>query len=166
MAKTVEQWKPVVELPHYQVSTLGRVRNRKGHILKGQILPGGYHVVFLYESRQCYPRYVHRLVVEAFLGPIPNDKEVDHCSHEHAKNHLSNLIVVSKHENRLRETAAGIRVYSGDGNPSRILSEKDIPVIRQRYKNGEKQVTIAKDYGVASCTISNILRGRNWSCVA
>ena len=45
------------------------------------------------------------------------------------------------------------------------LTEKDIPVIRQRLKNGEVQRIIALDYGVHQVTISRIKTGKDWSHV-
>ena len=45
------------------------------------------------------------------------------------------------------------------------LTEEDIPVIRQRLKNGEVQRIIALDYGVHQVTISRIKTGKDWSHV-
>ena len=45
------------------------------------------------------------------------------------------------------------------------LTEKDIPVIWQRLKNGEVQRIIALDYGVHQVTISRIKTGKDWSHV-
>lgn len=43
------------------------------------------------------------------------------------------------------------------------LTEKDVLEIRGRYSNGEKQKTIASEYGVSPGNISSIIRERNWS---
>ena len=54
----------------------------------------------------------------------------------------------------------------GSKNPASKLTEKDIPVIRQRLKNGETQLTIAKDYGINRSKISSIKLGCTWGHVA
>jgi DNA invertase Pin-like site-specific DNA recombinase len=60
-------------------------------------------------------------------------------------------------QDRLRD---GRHHYSGVK-----LTAEDIPEIVRRYKAGEAQKEIAKDYGISSATVSGIIRGKYWSHV-
>lgn len=54
---------------------------------------------------------------------------------------------------------------TGSKNIRAILTESDIPIIRQRIKNGDNCRIIAEDYGVSRSAISSIKRGKNWTQV-
>ena len=49
-----------------------------------------------YLPKRCY---VHRLVWEAFNGPIPDGFEIDHVDENKANNSLNNLRLVTRTEN-------------------------------------------------------------------
>jgi len=53
----------------------------------------------------------------------------------------------------------------GNASPVSILKEKDIPTIRQRYLNGETQISIGMDYGVHKGTIQAVCSGRSWGYI-
>lgn len=50
-------------------------------------------------------------------------------------------------------------------SPSAKITEEQVVEIVERYKQGETQKEIAKDYGVGQSTISSICRGDSWSRV-
>jgi hypothetical protein len=110
-----EQWRPVVGLEHYEVSSEGRVRSigrdvfnkgsgrrywQAGKVLKscdsGKAAKNGsmYQVVNL--NRKV--RFVHKLVAEAFLGPS-NELDVNHKDGNKRNNQLCNLEYVSRSQN-------------------------------------------------------------------
>jgi hypothetical protein len=51
---------------------------------------------------------------------------------------------------------------TGEKNNAAKLKEHQIPEILRRYETGLTQCQIAKEYGIAQCTVSAILRGRSW----
>lgn len=60
--------------------------------LKAQINRAGYHVVGLDRAGRNVSRFVHRLVLEAFVGPRPSGMEACHFpDHDKSNNSLSNL---------------------------------------------------------------------------
>lgn len=76
----VERWAKWSDC--YEVSTLGRVRSlvrlnrlRRAYggnrIMTPQTTPNGYLVVYLCENDVRKRRYVHRMVLETFVGPCP-----------------------------------------------------------------------------------------------
>lgn len=69
----VEEWRTVVEFPNYEVSSLGRVRNaRTKHVLKPQLGgKDGCNFCVCLSKNPRTSRPIHRLVLEAFVGPAP-----------------------------------------------------------------------------------------------
>ena len=101
-----EVWKTVVGYPYYEVSNLGRVRSIKrlaytragwptypgGHILKGYKRPYGYISINLCKPDGKYTgKLVHRLVLEAFIGPCPEGMQCCHYNDIKDDNRLENL---------------------------------------------------------------------------
>ncbi len=94
----------------YQVSDLGRVRSldrvdsggnkRKGAIKQfGYVSRKGYATVCLGKNNKQYMRYVHRLVVSAFIAPLKDKEVVNHIDLNCKNNELSNLEIVTQKEN-------------------------------------------------------------------
>lgn len=106
-----EEWRPVLGCESsYEVSNLGRVRSvdrvvnftdgrvrpYKGKELKLKTSPYGYHLASI-EGRW---RFVHRLVLEAFIGPCPPGMECRHLDDNKTHNRLPNLCWGTRIENR------------------------------------------------------------------
>ena len=82
----------------YEVSTYGRVRNKKtGKLLKQEINNGGYLEVQLYDNG--YVFRVHRLVAYMFIPNPQNKPYVDHFDTNKQNNHVNNLSWVTPKEN-------------------------------------------------------------------
>lgn len=113
-------WRAVVGLEgRYEVSEDGRVRNAQtGLVLRPRLDTDGYLLVTRVGLK------VHRLVLEAFVGPAPlGAPEVDHINRQRADNRLENLRWVSRSTN-LRNTAVrngsglrGVRYRAGRASP-------------------------------------------------
>lgn len=83
-----EQWRSTTVRPDYVVSDLGRIRSPRGNILKPYTLKSGHQQVSLGKVRG---QYVHRLVLEAFIGPCPPGMQACHWDDDPSNNALSNL---------------------------------------------------------------------------
>jgi hypothetical protein len=107
------EWQPVVSYEgRYEVSDDGRVRsldcvvpNRySGRPVKGRELkpwakpPGGYLMVNLGHSDK---RTIHRLVLEAFVGPCPIGQEALHANDIATDNRRENLRWGTRSENKI-----------------------------------------------------------------
>ena len=95
----VEEWRPVQANTDYQVSSHGRVRNKKGLILKPILTKPGYYNVGLWRHSKSQVVRVHKIVAEAFLGPRPEGLVVMHLDNDPANNRLSNLRYGTQSEN-------------------------------------------------------------------
>lgn len=114
-----EEWRSVVGFPQYEVSNLGRVRSldhtvtyqrreqhsgrtitvtkrRKGQMLRPGTMASGHQIVVLGRGN---PFCVHKLVLDAFVGPAPAGTECCHHDDNPANNALCNLRWGTRSEN-------------------------------------------------------------------
>ncbi len=183
--------KPVTEeiretnIPGYWVSNLGRVfttktKKGKGHGRDG-INPYGTElrvmvtmvnrherVKLTYKgSRQVYS--VHRLVWEAFKGPIPEGMIIDHINGNGCCNWITNLQVITYSENTRRAFTMN-RALKQSVRQTETLSYKQIGRVkellkRDKYLNREiaKRVSGGDKDLLDQKKVSRISRGKNCS---
>jgi HNH endonuclease len=77
-----------------EVSNCGRVKTQQGRISKGYKCKR-YHQVKINQQHH----YVHRLVLETFVGLAPEGCECDHIDRNPSNNNLENLRWVSHYDN-------------------------------------------------------------------
>ena len=104
-----EIWRPVVGYEGlYEVSNFGRVKSLArldsiGRIVVEKILKtslrSGYPSISLCKNGIIKSATVHRLVWEAFNGPIPEGMEVNHIDQNQQNNHLENLNILTHTDN-------------------------------------------------------------------
>lgn len=86
------QWKTIEEIPNYEVSSDGQVRNKKTNvILKAHKDHKGYLEVRISYNHQKYSLKVHRLVAQAFIDNPNNYPQVNHKDECKTNNRVSNL---------------------------------------------------------------------------
>lgn len=109
-------------------------------------------------------RAVHRFLYETFFGPISKDLVCCHkCDVRNCIN-PAHIFLGTRTENQKDMKEKG-RAASGSRNGTSKLSELDIPVIREMYKNGIYQKDIAKKFNVSQTIISKIILGKTWDHV-
>lgn len=97
-----ERWETVKGFPNYEISTLGRLRNKHGRLLKPRLQNSGYYFYSLYDGRgRDYQtqRTVHRLVAEHFIDNPTNLSDVNHIDGNKMNNSVSNLEWLSHSDN-------------------------------------------------------------------
>ncbi len=86
--------KKVIDFDNYYVDENGNVYSDKSGELK-KMLPHmngkGYLTIGLRKEGKSYRKKVHRIVWEAYNGPIPHDKEINHVNEKRDDNRLENL---------------------------------------------------------------------------
>lgn len=145
MKKKSEKWKPCPGYPHYYVSNQGNVKSIgrdivyedgriqpiKTRILKAYIDKEGYYLVSIKSKDGKYKtRRIHRLVLEAFIGPCPKNMEARHTDGDPSNNKLSNL-TWSTHIDNMHDQKVHGTIYL----PSNAkISKKQILAIRKHFE--------------------------------
>jgi hypothetical protein len=101
----MEDWKEISEYPTYEVSSLGRVRNKRGNIL-AQHLYQGYYKTKLCKDGKASTWYIHRLVAEAFLVNPDKKPTIDHIDRVRTNNSVQNLRWASRYEQSINKELA------------------------------------------------------------
>ena len=164
----------------YEVSDLGRARSKdririrrngspiriKGRILKSSKDPlSGYLRVNLRDGRSSLTRRVHSLVLEAFIGPRPPEKEACHFDGDKENNALSNLRYDTRGGNVLDAVRHGT-AHMGEAHHASKLTEASIRTIRKMYKRGRVTFKdIAELFGVSPHCIGHVVRRQTWKHV-
>jgi hypothetical protein len=169
-----ERWAPIAEWEgFYAVSTEGRIRSEarivsrsdgsqqsvRERVLKLGVHSGGYLSVVL--CRDGIPRsvFVHRIVLQAFVGPCPRGMESRHLDGDKANPRLGNLAWGTPVENAADRARHG-RQVSGERVGNSKLTRVAVDRIRL---DGRAHTKIAADFGVSQTMISRIKRGAAWA---
>lgn len=100
MENMEEMWKDVVGYEGlYEVSDMGRVRTVKSGLIRKPYIQEGYERISLSNKGERRNRLVHNLVLEAFVGPRPPEKEGAHGNGISTDNRLFNLRWATQGEN-------------------------------------------------------------------
>lgn len=159
---TIERWRSV---PGYEgaylVSDSGRVRSLLSNRLLKPDEPSGYPRVTLSRNGAIERRFVHRLVLEAFVGPCPRGMEGCHGNGARSDARLTNLRWDTKSANQADRLKHGTACI-GDAHANTKVSDAAANLIRETYTprcrtNGAK--AIAKRLGVHPVTVEKIARG-------
>ncbi len=113
-----EQWRQIVDMPGYEVSNMGRVRSywrlrrRSGSgrgtesfisdeptLMKLRNHGQGYYCLALRKGGEYHDFLLHRIVLEAFVGPCPEGLECRHLDRDKHNNRLTNICWGTPQEN-------------------------------------------------------------------
>jgi hypothetical protein len=174
-----EVWVPIPGLEGwYSVSSLGRVRSEKNPACR-RGGPGRGRVIRAGMNNKGYVRFfprlpgvrnrimaVHQAVAQAFLGPCPPGKCVNHKNAIKTDNRLENLEYATPAENIRHAARLGLLRGAGKGSQHHgaKLTEDDVRAIRADATT--KSLTEqARQYGVTKGSICRVIKGRGWSHV-
>ena len=151
----------------YDVSDDGQVRSLKYHglarktprILKTYPHTKSYKLVRLQSGSRSVPRYVHRLVLETFVGECPAGKEAGHRDGHKQNNALSNLEWITRPENVSDKYKHGHILY-GERNGFAKLTATQVQQIRQ---SASSHAALARQFGVAETTVADVRHGKTWA---
>lgn len=125
----MERWIVIEDHPNYEVSSCGRVRNRRtGRILVPQ-LNKGYERVNL-DGQHCY---IHRLVAIAFYDSHDTSLQINHIDGDRRNNNVYNLEWCTSRENIRHAVENGLMF------PSKIK------VVRCKYCKYRYEFDICED---------------------
>ena len=108
--------------------------------------------------------YVHRLVLETFVGPCPPGMESCHGPGGSSDNRVLNLRWDSRQANSDDQDLHGTRA-KGERIHCSKLTESKVIEMRQRYEAGDTCTSIASWAGVAISTTYEAIIGTTWGHV-
>jgi hypothetical protein len=160
---------PVPGFEGYRVWSSGRIQSRRRGGRWRDIRPRpdhkGYLRVALRRDGQTHDLKVHRLVLEAFVGPCPEGMECCHNDGDPTNNRIDNLRWDTPKANAADVGAHGRRPQ-GSGHYAAKLTDEEVGVIRRGLAAGAQVNLVARRFGVHRRTIQKIARGQTWSHVA
>lgn len=111
-------------------------------------------------------RYLlHRLVLEAFVGPCPPGHEGSHYpDRDRANCRLDNLRWELRSANHLRKREHGT-IVRGTRHHNAVLNPEKVRQARRLASGGLTQKAIAQTFGVSKATIQSVLAGETWGHV-
>jgi hypothetical protein len=131
----------------------------------------GYLVAHLCRNGIRRDALAHRLVWEAFNGPIPPHLHINHKNGKRADNRLPNLELCTisgnaLHKFRVLGYKKPISPNPGMRNGAAKLNDEQIRKIRKLYAEGMIQREIGAIFGVSQVMIGKIVRREAWSHIA
>ena len=144
----------------YSISQNGDVFSNRGRV-KPFIKRGGYLEVYLRARGSKKHCFLHRLVYESWVGPIPKGFEINHIDGDKANNLIDNLEAVTPSENSTHSCRV-LKRGTCEKHPNRKLSLEDVRAIRKLLDNGKTYLSISQVYGVKPAAIYKIKTGRTW----
>ena len=159
------KWKQVPGAPGYEVSVSGEVRSFRvspaGRVLRQSDDAYGYRMVRPCVEGKSVSKKVHRLVLEAFVGPCPPGMQCRHLNGDRADNRLENLAWGTPAQNRADQRRHGTEI-AGEAHHAATLTAAQVAEARARA-GVETVAGLAARFRVTKQTVSDAIAGRTWS---
>jgi hypothetical protein len=168
-----EEWRPVAHpsglADVYEISSWGRLRRKTdslskrykaGSFIRGTKTLTGHLIADLYDGQGRYAGavFIHRLVLYAFVGPLPEGMEACHNDGNPANNRVENLRWDTRKSN-VADRTDGYVNHRGEKSGRAKLTNEIASLIR---KDGRSLRALAKVYNVNYTTISKIRRNQSY----
>lgn len=152
--------------PNYEISDKGRVRsfnyrNKGTTAVISQLIRRRYYAV--HNSTKTFA--VHRLMADAFMGPRPENYQVNHKDGNKLNNRLENLEFCTASENSLHSYRTGASVIrKGEKSPFSKLDDEKVRAIRA-LAGIAPHAKIAPQFGVSPAMVGLIIQRKKWAHV-
>lgn len=178
MSEKIIKAKRIPEFTYYAVTKNGRVfsmsridlhRNeRKGKWLKPSDCGNGHLCVTLSVNGKKHKKYVHRLVLETYVGKCPKNMNCCHNDGDPANNNLSNLRWDTQKSNIRDAINHGVHKHyqPGEEHPSAKLTEEQVILIFNAWHDGAyEERELAEYFNLNRATVNDIIHKRSWKCL-
>lgn len=159
--------KEIPSIPGYFASACGLIfqKSGPGWMEIGQRFSNGYKTVKVPIDGKVKYRSVHRLVLEAFVGPCPDGMQCRHLNDHRADNRLENLKWGTPKENGEDKVANDVQPW-GEEHYKAVWSEADIIEMRRLWNSGGDLSQIQERFGGLRPAIHHAVTGRTWKHIA
>ena len=146
----MEKWKVINSFQNYEVSNMGRVRNKSGLIMRQQET-NGYPCVYLRDPKLGKKKYrMNVLVAEHFIPKVEGCTHVNHIDGNKQNNSINNLEWVTPKENTAH--AKKNNLLGKPKGKTKTLEEKK-KVVEEYYNTDITQIKLAEKHNVTLRTI-------------
>jgi len=172
--------KPIPKFTHYFVSDTGIIFStmpranqsitNKYRELKTSICQT-YKMVHLQRDKKPYKRFVHRLVLETFVGDSPRGYQCRHLDGNPLNNNLSNLKWGTRSENQRDCLRHGTDHRGQKHGMCKLTNEQVLKIYDlarkankkiRKIDNGGDYKRIGLMFGISCTTVESIVVGRTW----
>jgi len=171
-------YKLLEEFPGYRVGddgsvwtcwrSMGRGRGHGQSNIWVQMKPRkqfGYVRIGLRKEGKKHARFVHRLVLESFVGKCPDGLECCHNDTNSENNNLTNLRWDTRQSNRKDSYEKYSKCKTGSKHNRAKLTEEMVVQIKSELKSNAKTKELANQFNVSVSAINNIKYGYKWKHV-
>lgn len=134
---------------------------RRGRVLKAIPKANGYLCVTLADGPLRRQRFVHDLVLAAFVGPKPKGKQAAHNNGVRSDNRRKNLRYDTPLGNTSDKHAHGTVAKGAAHGMAKLTARQARAIKRARARGAE----LARRFGVSVSQVSAIRTGRAWKCL-
>lgn len=163
------EWRKCPNWPDYEVSENGDIRRTvarsgaKPALRKPYVAANGRLMIVMRSGGVARACYVHRLILEAFVGPAPSDAHQGaHNDGDPLHNHVSNLRWATKQENEADKVRHGTSNRGERFGRARLTNDQ-AEEIKRCLAAGFASRDLAMRFGVHPSTISSLKRGKSWA---
>lgn len=172
---TVE-YRDLPEFPGYRVGSDGTIWSRRGQrwrtfrknwrLLSPKKDARGRVRVQLYVADHQRPvtRFLHRLILIAFVGPCPDGMVCCHANDDAGDNRLDNLRWDTPKANSADALKNG-RLRLGPSHHFARLTETQVRGLRLAARQGASASALAMVSGLSDTAVRNVIRGKAWACL-
>lgn len=117
---------------------------------------------------------VHRLILEAFVGPCPEGHLCRHLNGNRLDNRLCNLKWGTPKENEMDKVLHGTTTVGrslpqcsnpGSKNGRSKLTEAKVTEMFTRYRRGEKPRRLKREFGISDAVFWSVVKSKSWKHV-
>src|SRR5206468_4211113 len=117
--------------------------------------------VALYSGGKQGSQFLHRLILEAFVGPCPEGMIGCHNDGDPSNNAITNLRWDTQRSNIADVFRHGNR-GPGEDSPHVKLTDEQVREIRMLFSGGFKKKPLGRMFGVNARNIDHIVTGKTW----
>lgn len=143
-------------------------RVRKWHAYSTHMTHNFYERITMRTHGKVSQPRIHRLVVETFIGEIPEGLQVDHINNIPHDNRLENLQILSPSANTYKDMIYGEAIHCSKYTNEQILALKVDLEKCPKYFNHQGQKLpfiqeLVNKHNIDRATIVDIWKGKSWS---
>lgn len=147
----------------YRKQGCGMTLHDRPHRLRPTSDSDGYKQVTLLQDGREYTKKIHRLVLEAFVGPRPPEMQCRHLDGSRDNNDISNLRWGTQSENAQDRISHG-RGQQGEHNANAKLTAAQVLTIRRISARGRTTYRkLAQQFGIGKSMVGFIVQRKHWT---